>query len=159
MLKKQLKEILTAKVINVSPSTPVSQAIRIMRTENISCLVILEEKKPIGIFTESNVLQYAIQQGVDSYDCEIRKLMSSPVLTANRNIDIYAAYNLFEANKIRHLVIVDHENQAVGVLTQSDIIECLGYEYFVVFKKLSQIMTKTLVTTWLLLPCRRGAGW
>ncbi|RPI49169.1 MAG: CBS domain-containing protein, partial [Deltaproteobacteria bacterium] len=83
---------------------------------------------------------------VDLYDCEISKLMSSPVLTANKNIDTYTAYNLFETNKIRHLVIVDHENRAVGVVTQSDIIECLGYEYFVVFKKLSQIMTKTLVT-------------
>lgn len=146
MLLKQLHEILTEKVISVSPTTLVSQAIRIMRTENISCIVILEEKKPIGIFTERNVLQYAIQQGLDSYDCEIRKLMSSPVLTANKNMDIYTAYNLFETNKIRHLVIVDHENRAVGVVTQSDIIECLGYEYFVVFKKLSQIMTKTLVT-------------
>jgi PAS domain S-box-containing protein len=146
MLIKQLHEVLTEKVISVSPATPVSQVIRIMRTENISCIVILEEKKPIGIFTERNVLQYAVQQGLDSCDCEIREVMSSPVLTANISIDTYTAYNLFEANKIRHLVIVDHKNQAVGVVTQSDIIECLGYEYFVVFKKLSQIMTRTLVT-------------
>jgi CBS-domain-containing membrane protein len=47
--------------------------------------------------------------------------MSSPVLTANKNIDTYTAYNLFEANKIRHLVVVDHKNRAVGVVTQSDM--------------------------------------
>jgi two-component system cell cycle sensor histidine kinase/response regulator CckA len=146
MPRKKLSEILTAGVVNVSPATPVSQAIRIMRTKNISCIVILEENKPIGIFTERNVVRHITQQGMGFYNCEIRKLMSSPVLTANKNMNIYTAYNLLGANKIRHLVVVDHENRAVGVVTQSDMIECLGYEYFVEFKKLSQIMTKTLVT-------------
>lgn len=146
MPRKRLNEILTAEVINVSPTTPVSQAIRIMQTQNISCIVILEENKPIGIFTERNVVQHATQQGVEFDDCEIREMMSSPVLTANKNTDTYTAYNLLEINKIRHLVVVDHENRAVGVVTQSDMIECLGYEYFVEFKKLSQVMTKTLVT-------------
>jgi len=143
---KRLGEILTAEVVNVSPATPVSQAIRIMRMKNISCIVILEENKPIGIFTERNVVQQATQHEVDFYNCEIRKWMSSPVLTADKNMDIYTAYNLLEANKIRHLVVADRENRAVGVVTQSNMIECLGYEYFVEFKKLSQIMTKTLIT-------------
>ena len=143
---KRLGEILTAEVVNVSPATPVSQAIRIMRMKNISCIVILEENKPIGIFTERNVVQHATQHEADFYNCEIRKWMSSPVLTADKNMDIYAAYNLLEANKIRHLVVVDRENRAVGIVTQSNMIECLGYEYFVEFKKLSQIMTKTLIT-------------
>ena len=143
---KRLGEILTAEVVNVSPATPVSQAIRIMRMKNISCIVILEENKPIGIFTERNVVQHATQHEADFYNCEIRKWMSSPVLTADKNMDIYTAYNLLEANKIRHLVVVDRENRAVGVVTQSNMIECLGYEYFVEFKKLSQIMTKTLIT-------------
>ncbi len=56
MPRKRLNEILTAEVINVSPTTPVSQAIRIMQKQNISCIVILEENKPIGIFTERNVV-------------------------------------------------------------------------------------------------------
>ena len=143
---KRLGEILTAEVVNVSPATPVSQAIRIMRMKNISCIVILEENKPIGIFTERNVVQQATQNEADFYNCEIRKWMSSPVLTADKNMDIYTAYNLLEANKIRHLVVADRENRAVGIVTQSNMIECLGYEYFVEFKKLSQIMTKTLIT-------------
>jgi len=146
MMIKRLNETLTAKVISVFPTTPVSQAIRIMRTKNISCIVILEENKPIGIFTERNVVRFTAQRGVDLDDCEIRDLMSSPVLTANKNIDIYTAFNLLETYDIRHLVVVDHENRAVGVVTQSDMIEHLGFEYFVEFKKVSEIMTKILFT-------------
>ena len=146
MLRKRLNEILTPDVIVVSPTTPVSQAIRIMWTKNISCIVILEENKPIGIFTERNVAWFTAQRGADVGDCEIRELMSSPVLTVNKDAGIYTAYNLLETKKIRHLVVVDHEDRVVGVVTQSNMIEHLGYEYFIEIKKVSQIMTKILLT-------------
>ena len=146
MQKKRLNEILTAGVIGVPPATAVAEAIRIMRTENISCIVILEDSQPIGIFTERNVVRFTAQQGADFDDSAIRELMSSPVLTAGEDTDIYTAFNLLETNDIRHLVVVNHENQVVGVVTQSNMIEHLGLEYFIEVKKVSQIMTKILST-------------
>ncbi len=146
MLRKQLGEILTPNVINVSPTTSVSEAIRTMRSKNISCIVVLEENEPIGIFTERNVVQVLAERGPDFDDREIRELMSSPVLTANKHTELYAAYNLFVTHKIRHLVVVDDENHAIGVVTQSNLIEYLGYEYFIEVKKVSEVMTRVLFT-------------
>jgi PAS domain S-box-containing protein len=146
MLRKQLSEILTPNVINVSPTTSVSQAIRTMRSKNISCIVVLEENKPIGIFTERNVVQVLAERGADFDDREIRELMSSPVLTASKSTELYTAYHLLVTHKIRRLVVVDDENHAIGVVTQSNLIEYLGYEYFIEVKKVSQVMTKILVT-------------
>ncbi|UCG80926.1 MAG: CBS domain-containing protein, partial [Desulfobacterales bacterium] len=146
MLRKQLSEILTPNVINVSPTTSVSEAIRTMRSKNISCIVVLEENKPIGIFTERNVVQVLAERRADFDDREIRELMSSPVLTANKHTELYAAYNLLVTHKIRRLVVVDDENHAIGVVTQSNLIEYLGYEYFVEVKKVSEVMTKVLFT-------------
>jgi CBS domain-containing protein len=120
MLRKQLGEILTPNVINVSPTTSVSEAIRTMRSKNISCIVVLEENEPIGIFTERNVVQVLAERGPDFDDREIRELMSSPVLTANKHTELYAAYSLLVTRKIRHLVVVDDENHAIGLVTQSN---------------------------------------
>ena len=146
MLRKQLGEILTPNVINVSPTTSVSEAIRTMRSKNISCIVVLEENEPIGIFTERNVVQVLAERGPNFDDREIRELMSSPVLTANKHTELYAAYNLLVTHKIRRLVVVDDENHAIGVVTQSNLIEYLGYEYFIEVKKVSEVMTKVLFT-------------
>lgn len=146
MLRKQLGEILTPNVINVSPTTSVSEAIRTMRSKNISCIVVLEETEPIGIFTERNVVQVLAERGPNFDDREIRELMSSPVLTANKHTELYAAYNLLVTHKIRRLVVVDDENHAIGVVTQSNLIEYLGYEYFIEVKKVSEVMTKVLFT-------------
>ena len=146
MLRKQLNEILTPNVISVSPTTPVSEAIRTMRSNNISCIVVLEGNEPIGIFTERNVVQVLAERGADFDDREIRELMSSPVLTANKNTEMYTAYNLLVTHKIRRLVVVDDENHAIGVVTQSNLIEHIGYEYFIEIKKVSEVMTKRLFT-------------
>ena len=146
MLRKQLSEILTPNVISVSAITPVSEAIRIMRSENISCIVVLEENKPIGIFTERNVVQVLAERGADFNNREIRELMSTPVVTAHKDTEIYTAYNLLVTHKIRRLVVVDDENRAIGVVTQCNLLEYLGYEYFSEVKRVSQVMTKILFT-------------
>jgi CBS domain-containing protein len=117
-----------------------------MRSKNISCIVVLEENKPIGIFTERNVVQVLAERGADFNNREIRELMSSPVLRANKHTELYAAYNLLVTYKVRRLVVVDDENHAIGVVTQSNLIEYLGYEYFIEVKRVSEVMTKVLFT-------------
>lgn len=134
-------------MIGVSAATPVSETIRIMRKKNISCAVILDEKeRPVGIFTERNVVNFAAHHGFDFDSRAIKDLMTSPVLTATRDTGIYTAYNLLATHRIRHLVVVDDEARSVGVVTQSNIIKHLGYEYFIEVKKISQIMSKSLIT-------------
>ncbi len=144
MKRKSLKKIFTSKVISVPPETSVSDAIAIMEKNRISCMVIVENKKPAGIFTERDFVQ-AVSRGVHSSKIEIRELMSSPVITAGSSANIYEAYNLLESNKIRHLVIVGAKGELAGLVTQSDIMRSLGIEYFVEVKNISKIMTKNVV--------------
>ncbi len=146
MREQRLSEILTPGVIGVPATATVSKAIGIMRSRNISCVVILEKNKPIGIFTERNVVNFVAYHGFGFDNREITELMTFPVLTATKDTGIFTAYNILAANKIRHLVIVDDENHSVGVVTQSNIIEHLGYEYFIEVKKISEIMSKSVIT-------------
>lgn len=146
MRKKQIKDIFTPKIIGVSPAAQIAEAMTIMRNEDISCVVVLEDKKPVGILTERNLVSFAARQGERHDELPVGKLMSFPVLTANRNMDIYEAYNLLFSRKIRHLVIVDEEGAAVGVVTQSNIVEHLSYDSFVEMKKVSQVMSKIVHT-------------
>jgi PAS domain S-box-containing protein len=146
MREQRLSEILTPGVIGVPATATVSKAIDIMRSRNISCVVILEKNKPIGIFTERNVVNFVARHGFGFDNREIKDLMTSPVLTATKDTGIYTAYNLLATNRIRHLVVVDDENHSVGVVTQSNIVKHLGYEYFIEIKKISEIMSKSVMT-------------
>ncbi len=117
MCAKRLSEIMTPGVIGVSPETPVFAALELLRNKNISCVLVLEDNEPVGIFTERKVVQLAAEQGLELDAYAISDIMTSPVLTANRDMDIYSAYSLLSTNKIRHLVVVDDRNKLCGVAT------------------------------------------
>jgi len=142
---KSLNEIIGKSVIGVTPNTPVLDTIKLMRKEKISCVPVLEGGKPVGIFTERNIVGFAVgKKGKYKNDCEIKKLMSTPVITGGASINIFEAYNIFNSHHIRHLVVIDENGIAIGVVTQSDIIDNLGYENFIEVKDLSRIMSKNL---------------
>lgn len=145
MKVRKIQDILTPKVITVPPDTLISDTVAIMEKKKISCIVVVENKKPVGIFTERDVvLSFHIGQPLD--DVEIRELMNKPVLTVTRDADISEAYNILVDRGVRHLVVVDESDEVHGVVTQSDILNHLEVEYFVEIKDVKQIMTKKVVT-------------
>lgn len=145
MRKKILKEILTRKIISVPPGTPVLEAISIMDKNNISCLLITRDKKPVGIFTERDIVLAANRR--DRFDnLTIEELMTGSIVTTKSDIDIYEAHQILTTHRIRHLVTVDSNGELEGVLTQFDIKNALELEYFVEFKGVSELMTKKVVT-------------
>jgi PAS domain S-box-containing protein len=143
--EKRLVEILNPHVIGVSPATSVTEAITLMQDNNISCLPVLTGNRPVGILTERNIVFHTARRRADLADCQVRDLMSMPLVTAHSDMGLYVAFNLFTTHEIRHLVVVNDANRAVGMVTQSDIVEHLGYEYFVEMRKLSQIMTTDIL--------------
>jgi PAS domain S-box-containing protein len=145
MSKKQLREILTSNVISVSPETPISEAVSLMKDHKISCLVVVKDSKPIGIFTERDFV-LALYRGLNSKDIKIDKVMGKPVLTAQSGTDIYEACNILVKNRIRHLVIIEPDDRIAGVVSLSDITNNLGLQYFVELRNVSKIMTKNVVT-------------
>jgi len=141
-----LAEIVTPDVISISPDAPVRQGLDIMRRRGISCLVVAEDGVPVGIITERNILWAAAHRGVDFFDRSVRDLMSAPVVTVTEDTVLLEAYNLLARKRLRHLVMVDEAGLARGVLTQSDLVERLGYDTLSEIKKVSSIMTREVVT-------------
>jgi len=141
-----LAEIVTPDVIAVSPDAPAREGLEIMRRRGISCLVVTEAGVPVGIVTERNVLWAAAHRGDDFADCPVRDLMSSPVITVGEDTMLVEAYHLLSQKRLRHLVMVDGAGQVKGVLTQSDLVDRIGYDSLSEIKRVSEIMTREVVT-------------
>jgi|GEM_PF-572404 len=143
--KTRIRQIISRQVISVTPETPVEDAVATMARARISCLIVAEKKRPQGIFTERDLVKLANQQ-VPFGSRPIRELMTSPVVTISGNLNIYEAYSLMLTNRIRHHVVVDHGGRILGLMTQSDLINHLGHEYFVELRKIEQVMTTGVMT-------------
>ncbi len=138
--------MLTSPVISVPPKTTLTKAIALMAKHKISCLVVIDKGKPVGILTERDLV-LALNQRTPLHGLKTEDLMSPKVITANINIDIFEALDILGTNNIRHLVITDSRGTLSGIITQSDIRNNLGFECFVEIKQISKIMTKNVVTT------------
>ncbi len=146
IFKRKIKEILTPKVIGADPGEPVARAVGLMREHNISCIVALREGRPAGIITERNITRYMANRGLSFLDSPIQNIMSSPVLSVTGETYIYEAFNILGHSKIRHLVVVDQAGLACGMITQSNLINHLGTEYFREVRRVGQIMSKLVFT-------------
>ncbi len=145
MHRVKIGQMITRQAITVTPDTPMVEAVAVMAQRRISCLVVVGDERPVGIFTERDLVKCA-GYGVSFAGRPIREFMTSPVVTIPGSLSLYEAYNLLLTNGIRHHVVVDRGGKVVGVLSQSAIIEHLGLEYFVELRKIEQIMSRGVVT-------------
>ncbi|MHC1713934.1 MAG: CBS domain-containing protein [Solidesulfovibrio sp.] len=146
MGERLLAEIVSPDVISITPDAPAREGLEIMRRRSISCLVVAVDAIPVGIITERNILWAAAHKGEGFADRPIRDLMSAPVVTVAEDTVLVDAYHLLSRKRLRHLVMVDAAGRAKGVLTQSDLVERLGYDSLSEIKKVSEIMTREVVT-------------
>ena len=141
-----LAEIISPDVISIAPDVPVHEGLDLMRRRGISCLVVAEAGIPVGILTERNMLWAAAHRDEGFDDKLVRDFMSAPVTTVSEDTVLVEAYNILSHKRLRHLVMVDATGRAKGVLTQSDLVERLGYDSLAEIKKVSSIMTREVVT-------------
>ena len=140
-----LQDVMTAPVVTIEPDRPVSQALDIMEQHKISSLVVAKDKRPLGIFTERALIQIRVGGEID-YSGPIHRLMSSPPFTATADMDYREAYQLLLHHRFRHLVVIDHAGNLVGIITGTDFLSNLGLEYFMEFKSVAQAMSRDVIT-------------
>jgi len=141
----KLENILTQKVISVSPEIHVSSIISIMVENKISSVIITENKKPIGIFTERDVVNLAYLSD-EFTTLKIKEVMSKPVFTVDLDSNVFDLYLVIKEKRIRHIVVLDSNKEIAGLVTPTDIINKLGFEFYVEFKSLMQVMSSNVLT-------------
>ena len=87
-----------------------------------SCVLVVENNQPVGIFTERDVVRLSTQKR-DLANLAIGDLMNHPVVTLRESQfnDLFFAINLLQHHHIRHLPVVDDQNQLVGMLTHESL--------------------------------------
>jgi len=120
----KVREILKSKgtsVFSVGPTVTVFQAIEEMCNRNIGGLLIVENEKLTGIFTERDYARKLILKGKSSKDTLISELMTANPITVSPETTIEECMRIMSQKKIRHLPVVDHE-KLVGVISIGDVV-------------------------------------
>ncbi len=134
----RLCDIASSAVLTVAPDTRLDAAIRMFADEHISCLVVVEASKPVGIVTERDLLRLICAGMGDGL--LVDAVMSAPLVTARFDLDFSAAQLMMSNRAIRHLVLVDSLGELKGVASDTDFRRHLGSDLFLAIQSLGAVM-------------------
>lgn len=123
----KVRNILEAKgdtghsIFSVEPTTIVYNAIEVMAQKNIGGLLICENGKLVGIFTERDYARKLILKGKSSKDTPIGELMTKNPFTVTMDSSIEECMQLMSNRRIRHLPVVDSD-KLIGVISIGDVV-------------------------------------
>ena len=83
-------------------------------------VIVLEEKKPIGILTTKDVME--LIKNRNDLSLPVIEYMSSPVDTIDRKASIKEALNFLQEKHYKRVVVVDEMGELTGVITQKELI-------------------------------------
>lgn len=141
----KISSIMSKDVITLEPKEILMSAVEKMNFNNVSCVVVIEDKNPVGILTERDII-HLIGHNINLNVTMLVSVMKSPVITISKEIYISEAANLMVINGLRRLVVVDGEYNIIGIVTQTDIIKNLSIDSFISFKKVEQIMKRKIIS-------------
>ena len=130
--------LMTEKLKTIESSSTAQEASKKMRDNNISSLVVVDNKnnnKPIGIVTERDLVRKVCVNDVNSSKMLIKNIMSSPLVTIDSRSSVEVAADIMSQNKVRHLLVVEDNTDTtnsdnddyditrpLGIITPSDFV-------------------------------------
>ena len=101
----------------------VEDAIHSMQGRNISALVIADHGRPVGIFTERDVLRcYVATRRQELREVPLREAMTTNLVVAELEDDLSEIMAVMTDRNIRHLPVVD-KGALIGMLSVRDVIQ------------------------------------
>jgi CBS domain-containing protein len=139
-----VKSILDAKgysIFSVEPTITVYQAIELMCEKNIGGLLIVDDGKLAGIFTERDYARKLILKGKSSRDTLIGELMTPNPFTVSTKSSIEECMQIMSDRHFRHLPVVD-DGKLIGMISIGDVVRQVINDQKSVIEHLQQYISQ-----------------
>ena len=120
MRVKKLLDKKGPEVYSISPDATVYDALRLMAEKEVGALVVLEDAKMVGIFSERDYARKIILKGKSSKETPVREIMTSEVIHTGPDEKVSKCLSLMTKHRFRHLPVLD-EGRVVGMLSIEDV--------------------------------------
>jgi len=120
----RVSEVMTTPVRTIDRMATARDALRILEEGGVSSLVIerRDARDELGIVVISDIARHVIAQDRSPDRVNIYEIMSKPVLTIDRDMDIRYAIRLLDKFNLSRGLVVDHDRTLLGIVTLRDMV-------------------------------------
>ena len=95
----------------------VASAVKQMHSHNAGTIIVLRGNTPVGIVTDTDIINKVVMKGEDSDEVFLKSIMSAPLVTISPKGTVKQALQLMRLNQIKRIPIADSFG-ILGVVTQ-----------------------------------------
>jgi CBS domain-containing protein len=112
---------MSSPVITVAPDTRVRQAASLMRANDVGALPVLESCRVVGIVTDRDIVTFILAGLDNGADRTVGEAMSADPVSCRDTHSIAQAAAMMGDEQVERLLVVDHKDRLVGMVTVGDI--------------------------------------
>ena len=122
-MAQNVSEVMTANPRTVGSSTSVLEAARLMKSEDVGSVPIVEDERLIGVVTDRDITIRVAAEGKDPQSTTVGEIASRDIVTVDPQQSIDEAARLMAQNQVRRLPVVEEDGKLVGIVAQADVAQ------------------------------------
>lgn len=116
-----ISDIMCTTVLTVEGSLPVGDVVRLMDREKIGAVMVTEDRKVAGIFTERDLLHRVVANGLDPTETLVASVTTRHVYSAAPGDSVRIVLDKMYLGNFRHLPIMQ-DGKLVGIVSMRDLL-------------------------------------
>ncbi len=95
---------------------------KLKENKRFNHLIILDEKKPVGIVSVRDIIERVVAEQKNSENTKVSEIMTSPVMTIRTDQDLKEIADLMIKNSFLSLPVVNENDEFLGVVSIYDVV-------------------------------------
>lgn len=108
-------------VWSVAPDTTVYEALEAMAEKDVGALLVVDDDKLVGVFSERDYARRLALQGKRSRETPVSDIMTKVIATVTRSHSVTHCMEVMTNQRVRHLPVLENE-KLVGVVSIGDVV-------------------------------------
>jgi trk system potassium uptake protein TrkH len=126
ILTKAVSHYMDKDVLLLNQNTLTRDAARMLQHYEADDIVVTDENRdPIGIVTDEDILSKVSDSTVYAEATTLKDVMSTPLITINEKDTLQDALHKMRDNSIRKLPVINKKNQVIGIIFQASIANAI----------------------------------
>lgn len=122
-MSRSISEVMTSNPRTVETSTPVAEAAKQMRSEDVGSLPIMEGDRVVGMLTDRDIALRVVAEGKDPQTTTAGEIASRELVTVDPEQGIDEAARLMARHQLRRVPVVEEDGRLVGIVAQADVAQ------------------------------------
>ena len=123
MFSQRIRSVMERKkLLTAPPETTVSQAAKLMAKKNVGAVMVVEDERLVGIFTERDIVFRVVAQGLDARTTRLADVMTPAPDTVDPDKPFGYALLIMHERGFRHLPVI-RDSKLVGIVSSRSAMD------------------------------------